>query len=537
MKSLTKHNNCMVAKFNSLEPQEFYPILEFTKALPGRKWNAGTQAWELPISEKSIEAFSSMGFDIDPVLKTYIVKTIQKKAAVKITLPKHLDSILHPYQKEGVRMIEQFNGRALLADEMGLGKTIQSISWLTIHPEISPALIVVPATLKTNWQREFEKWAGISAYVLYGKNNDAAYKNEKYVIVNYDILEAHQVKLIEMNFQALILDECHYLKNKSAKRTKALKEIAKNIPNIIAMSGTPITNRPIEFFSTLNILRPDVWASEWSYAQKFCGASHNGFGWDFKGSSNTEELHEQLKEYAMIRRLKKDVLTDLPPKQRAFVPMELSNRKTYDYAEAELIEWIKGEWGEEAAARARSAEQIVRIEKLKQLAVNGKMSAITEWIDNFLESGEKLILCVTHHETSDILFKKYKDISVKLDGRDSAEEKQKAVDMFQNSPGVKIFIGGLKAAGVGITLTAASNVAFIELGWTPGEHNQFEDRAHRIGQTDSVNIWYLVAEKTIEEEIVVLLDEKRKVLDSILDGQDSDEESLITELIKRYRER
>ncbi len=327
----------------------------------------------------------------------------------------------------------------------------------------------------------------------------------------------------------ILVHNCHLIKDSKTQRARTIKRISKNIPYIIALTGTPVVNRPVEFFNSLNMISPERFPSFWDYAQEYCGATHNGYGWDFKGATNIEKLNKLLIESIMIRRLKADVMKDLPAKIKTLVPLEINNRNKY---QDEFDYTLRDNKYKEPG------DQLAEIERLKQICLNGKIDSIYAWIDDFLESGQKLVIFATHHKAIDMLMDRYSQIAVKLDGRDNQTQRQGAVDSFQNIDECKLFIGNIKAAGVGLTLTAASNVAFIELPWTPSDIDQSSDRVHRIGQeADCVNIYYLVAEDTIEEDICELLDEKRKVIDMVLDGKQTEEVSLLTELLKRMNDR
>jgi SNF2 family DNA or RNA helicase len=237
----------------------------------------------------------------------------------------------------------------------------------------------------------------------------------------------------------------------------------------------------------------------------------------------------------MIRRKKADVLKDLPTKVRSFVPMEIDNLKKYKVVEADFIEWVKREKGLAAAEKAENAEALAKISALKQLAAEGKMKQAIDWIKDHLDTNGKLVVFAVHKKTIDRLMNELADYNpVKVDGSVSQENRQLAVDTFQNDPRCRVFIGNINAAGVGLTLTAASSVAFAEVAWSPGEHDQAEDRIHRIGQTaDSVNAYYLLAGGTIEETMARLIDSKRKVLDQVLDGIETNSKNLLGELIER----
>jgi SWI/SNF-related matrix-associated actin-dependent regulator of chromatin subfamily A-like protein 1 len=511
--------------------------LDHVKTLPGRRFHGDSwpKFWTCPLSVEAIEALKWWDFTLDDKLEDFLNK---KKTSVNEV--QELEEIpglkmeLFPFQKKGVSFIEAKDGRALLADSMGLGKTCQSLVWLQLHSEKRPVIIVVPASLKLNWEREIKMWMNPipNIQILFGTKPNQIIGD--IIIINYDILPAWLEKLQEIKASVLILDEIHYLKNSKAKRTKAGKALGKNIPHILGLSGTPIVNRPIEAFNALKLIDDTVVPSFWKYAQRYCGARHNGFGWDFSGASHTEELHQKLVQTVMLRRLKKDVLSNLPEKIYSYLPMELDNRKEYITAENNFIQWVKENRGEEAAQKASNAEAFAQIEALKQLSIKGKMKQAIDWVKDFIEVDGKLVVFATHKSTIDSLMAEFKDIAVKIDGSVTGIDRDKAVQEFQNNNKIRLFIGNIKAAGVGISLTASSSVAFLELPWSPGDAEQASDRVHRIGQKDSVTVYYLLAQNSIEEKIAKMLDRKKKVLDSILDGKETEQESLLSELIKSY---
>lgn len=508
-------------------------MVGLVKTLSERRWDAVKKVWMATPCPATIDKLREWGFQLDPSIAVWM-EALTPTVKVEVTEVVGLKRQLFPYQLEGVQFIESRNGRALVGDEMGLGKTAQALSWLQLHPEARPAIIVCPASLKLNWAREAEMWMSSPKYqVINGRPNGTPLTGE-IIIINYDICSDWMERLVAYKPKVVVTDECHYYKNSKAIRTKAIKTLAKGVPHFIALSGTPIVNRPNEMFNAISCVQPKLFPSYFKFAQRYCGAVHNGFGWDFGGASNTEELHRILTDTVMIRRKKADVLKDLPPKMRNVVPMELDNQKDYSRAEADFIRWLREEFGKAKADAAKRAEALVRIESLKQLAVAGKMREATEWIQDFLETGEKLVVFAVHKNVIDSVMKAFPG-AVKVDGSCSQEERQKAVDRFQNDPTCRLFVGNIKAAGVGLTLTKSSNTCFLELGWTPGDHDQAEDRVHRIGQeSDSVNAWYLLASSTIEEEIAKLIDRKRAVLAKVLDGEEITEESMLSELLTKY---
>jgi hypothetical protein len=439
--------------------------------------------------------------------------------------------------------------------------TIQTIA--SIHAkDLYPALIICPASLKLNWKREFESWINRrSVFIVNGKSNSTALYCDV-VVINYDIVKKHKDLLSQIDFKTIVMDESHYLKNYKAQRTEAVKELAKKIPYRVALSGTAILNRPSELISQLTILnRLTDFGGFTKFTQRYCNAFKDRFGLNISGATNLEELNEKLRMICYIRRTKSEVLKELPEKQRAIVPIELTNRAEYDKAEEDLISYLqekaladkefldsishlseaeqelaKNERAMSVEEKTRRAEQLVRIEALKQCCVNGKIEGAIEWIDNFLESGEKLVVFATHRDIINKLSKKYN--APKITGDTTSEDRQKAVDMFQTEPDCKLIFLNIKAGGVGLTLTASSNVTFLELDWTPASMSQAEDRCHRIGQINSVTAWYLLADDSIDNEIYALLQEKERIVNGVLEGTgDEVNVSIMKELLSKIQER
>ncbi len=529
-------------------------IKEAIKAIPGRRFEPTGKYWTCPPSKEAFEILIQNSFKIDEkaihLLSNSVSKktkeegkrkpikttTAAKKPVVNIQEIQEklqvLQRTLYPYQQEGVAFVESRDGRALIADEMGLGKTLQAIAWLAIHPEKRPAIVLVPAHLKLNWEREinssFKQPQNIQ--ILNGKKISPI--TGDIIIINYDILTHWLESLQKIKAQVLVMDEAHYIKSNTAQRTKATKTLAKGIPHLIALTGTPIVNRPIEGFNIIQMIDKQVFPNRWSYAKRYCDAHHNGFGWDFTGASNQEELHTKLKGSVMIRRKKKTVLPELPDKQFSFFPIEIDNEREYRRAERDFIHYLREMKGKDAADKAKEAEHLVRIEALKQLAVAGKMKEVIQWVEDFIENGDKLVVFAIHKTVIDALMNKFGNIAVKIDGSVSSINRDKAVQEFQNNPEIKLFVGNIKAAGTGLTLTAASSVAFLEFDWVVGNHMQAEDRCHRIGQKDTVNIYYLIAAGTIEEKLVSLLAEKTRVIRTILDGEKAENINIFDELLE-----
>lgn len=510
------------------------------RILAGRKYHNDGSAkyWTCPLTIDNAEALHFWEFELDSKLLKFIGKSrVQTNTLQEIEVP-NLKMKLFPFQKLGVSFIEARNGRALIGDEMGLGKTAQALAWLQLHPKRRPAIIVVPASLKLNWEREALMWMpNPNVQILNGQKDDLPITGD-IIIINYDILPYWKNKLRNTQPQVLIVDEFHLIKNNRANRTKAIKILARHIPHVIGLSGTPIINRPREVDNIVRMIDNTILPPFWNCAHKFYGARHNGFGWDFNGATNIKEFHELLTSTVMLRRKKEDVLPELPPKIRTILPIELDNQKEYNRAETHFLKWLQENKGTEVAKRAQHIEALARIEALKQLTIKGKMKQAIKWIGNFLDTNGKLITFCTHIATVDKLMNTFNKIAVRVDGKVTGMKRDKAIQVFQSDNKMRLFVGNIKAAGIGINLTAAASVAFLELGWSPGEHDQAEGRPDRIGQkAQCINIYYLIAAGTIEERIAKLIDKKRKVTNQVLDGAETEDSSLLTELLYELQEK
>lgn len=441
-----------------------------------------------------------------------------------------------PFQKEGISFLEKRKGRAIIGDEPGLGKTIQVLGYIANNPDIKKVLVVCPATLKYNWYNESLKWLPKkenAIEILESKKADYLCKSSRLYIINYDILFAWRELLSNFKFDLIVLDEAHYLKNPSAQRTKAVKFLSKKIDKIIPLTGTPAVNRPIELYNAISLVSPTLFPSYFQYAHRYCNAHHNGFGWDFSGSCREDELHTKLANI-MIRRKKEDVLEELPDKRYSYIPFKLNKNCEYYKADKDFLNWIKETKGNKAVKTVSQAIFLTKITYLRKLAVEAVLEDSIAWIKDFLETGEKIIVFAIHKDIISILQNEFKKKCVVVDGSTSLPNRQKAVTDFQNKKEITVFIGNIQAAGVGITLTAASTVVFLELPWTPGELEQASDRCHRIGQKNAVNIYYLLGQDTIEEKLAQVIDSKRKVLSKIIDGKTYDDENTFDTLIKNY---
>lgn len=437
--------------------------------------------------------------------------------------------------------------RCFIADEMGLGKTIQAIITILatcLFPG-EPVVIVCPASLKGNWKREINKWAPhLTVEILAGTKGGKLPKADV-VIVNYDILSKWEASFTAP--QALVLDESHYCKSPKAQRTVAARKIAARVPEtgvVLLLTGTPLLNRPIELIPQLQILgkleavtprpRRSTDERDWEFAFKFayCGAEKNDFGkWEFKGATDTAMLNEKLRSTCYVRRLRADVL-DMTDTVRYALPLSLNGAlNEYRRAESNLIAFLNDTKGGAAAAKARNAEALVSLNTLRTLAGLAKIDATVEWVKNYFEEneGKSLVVFAWHIEVQKALVAAFPGCSTILGGQKDVEA-QKA--RFQAGE-TNLIVCSIKAAREGHTLTAASDVLFVELGWNPGTMQQAEDRCNRIGQdAEYVFAHYLLAEDTIDEVVYKLIEQKREVFKAVADGDfDADDESITNAVI------
>jgi hypothetical protein len=440
--------------------------------------------------------------------------------------PAGLGGELKPFQRAGVAYVLE-RRRTFLADEQGLGKTIEALAALEADGAF-PAVVLCPASLKLNWLREIERWLpGRSAQALSGTSGPLA--GADITVVNYDIAPARAEQLSALAPRALVLDESHYCKNPRAKRTQAVTRIAASVPRegiVLALSGTPVVNRAPELVAQLRILgRLGDFGS---------GAE---FGRRFRGADAELRLHWHLRARCFARRLKADVLPQLPAKTRSIVPVELDNGPEYRLAERDVVAWLQSqpldlrELDVKVAAALR-AERLVRLNALKLLAARGKLHAALAWIHDFSRSGEPLVVFARHREVQQAVLERFPHAHHIL-GADTPAARDAAVTGFQ--AGGDLIICSLDVAGQGLTLTRASNVAFLELDWTPARHEQAEDRCHRIGQRDAVTAWYLLAAATIDETLAELLERKRSVIGAVTDGAARDDDAVLDALVRELR--
>ncbi len=430
--------------------------------------------------------------------------------------------------------IDGFGGRSLQALEPGLGKTLISLWWIAEKPEQRlPTVVVCPLSVKWHWEREAKEKCGMEDVGVLEGRKPTGEKLSSLTILNFDILAGRLDELRKLKPKTIILDEVQAIANQT-KRTTAVRNLCKGVPNVLALSGTPLVNRPIELLNTLRILRPDVpeFRSKIIFGDRFCGRFLSHWGWDYKGATNTDKLNKLLAATCMSRRRKVDVLPDLPPKIRDVVALPLSDPREYQRASDDFLGWLTKE-KPNVVNRAAKAKALTRVSYLLQLAAKLKLKSAIEWINDLLAGGEKVVVFATHRKMISALSRRLNCESVIIDGTVTGADRQRAVDRFQTDPKVRVAICNIVAGGTGITLTAASTVVFVELDWRPGVHLQAEDRPHRIGTTKPVWIHYLVAHGTVEEKLCSVLQAKQKVLNAVLDGGKVENDLTVFDLLMK----
>ena len=536
------------------------------RSISGRKFHADAKCWSIPAAQAI--TLHTVVEDIYPKLAQAIldnpdiadevnnsIERVAMSGAAELpeervneisslldeVLPEGLD--LYPFQKVAVAFAEASKGRCLIGDEMGIGKTISAIGYAAINPKDRPIVIVSPANVKYNWEREVSKWLPNENIQVINAGKDKVEMTD-IIIINYDLMTKKKDELIAIAPRMVILDEVHYLrnsgsKNKPVKRTASTLELAMLCKKVLALSGTAIASRPKEFFNALNLMRPDQFPSFWNFAQRYCDPWHTGYGWDFDGASNIKELNERTRDLC-IRRLKSEVLPELPPKTRTFLPIRLSKveRSPYDIAQ--------DEWERKIDEHYLRGEPLPKgmmlnmLNDLRHICGRVKTSYATDWITQYNQQTGKPIVVFTHHRDVMKLIGAGlgSDIKVAYIGGDvSSKKRQVIVENFQDGQ-IDVLICNTIAAKEGITLTKADTVLFIEREWIPTDEEQAEDRVHRIGQDSGhVHAVYISCAGTIDEHFDRVVEAKRQVVKAVLDGGDVEQrKGLVKELVKKLRQ-
>ena len=443
--------------------------------------------------------------------KVALQKNTQREVNIDYTKYSHRPPLEH--QKESIEKLVG-NDKYILADDMGLGKTTSTVI-ASLESDVEKVLIICPASLKINWQREIENYTEKEVSIIEGKK----WEPSEYTIINYDILKNfHDPKLpdksdiLNYGFDLVVMDEAHYIQNVKAARTKIGNDIAKKIGKVWLLTGTPMTSRPMNYYNLLNLVDSPV-ADNWmAYAIRYCAGYQFNVGakkvWNVTGASNLEELRDRTKPQ-VLRRLKEDIL-DLP--EKILTPVYLRTKsKEYKKLMGEYYDWYNS--SEESTSLTI---QFSKLMKVRQVIAEEKIKDTIEIAQNIVDQGKKVIIFTNFTDTLNKITEHFGKSAVKLDGKMSKPQRQHSVDEFQNNEKITVFVGNLKAAGVGITLTAAEAVIMNDLSFVPSDHSQAEDRAYRYGQKFSVSVYYPIFENTIEGIIYDILSKKKNIFETVM---------------------
>jgi len=476
--------------------------------------------------EKSYHIWGKF-FEKDPLTEFWVPKSSLIKThnveVVEVDYSKYSHRPPLQHQKEAIEKLAG-SRRFILADDMGLGKTTCTII-AALETGSKKILIICPASLKINWQREIENYSDRPVYISEGKKFST---ESDFVIVNYDILknfhnttDKNKSLLDQSNFDLVILDEAHMISNPQAQRTKIINNFVKNIKRVWLLTGTPMTSRPMNYYNLLNIIESPVAQNWMAYAIRYCQGYQFMAGrrkvWNVTGASNLEELRDRTSKQ-ILRRLKEDVL-DLPDKIISPVYLRLKS-KEYEELMGEYYNWFDNKKDESSSLTV----QFSKLMKVRKVISNEKTKQTIEFAENIIEQGKKVIIFTNFTDTLQTIYQHFGKQAVYLDGSCSKPHRQHAVDEFQDNEKIRVFVGNLKAAGVGLTLTAAEVVIMNDLSFVPAEHAQAEDRAYRYGQKSNVLVYYPLYENTIEGAIYDILNRKKKIIRTVM-GDENPENS------------
>ncbi|QDZ21750.1 P-loop-containing nucleoside triphosphate hydrolase [Chloropicon primus] len=449
-------------------------------------------------------------------------------------IPQHLRGKLMGFQTEGVRYMIRLNGRGLIGDEMGLGKTVQALALVEAFREAKPVLIVTPSSLKIQWAEAIYEWLRVTEdeVSIVNTGKDTTSLKNRFVIISYDFIPKMFHYLKERNFQMIICDEAHYIKNYKAKRSKESLPLLQQAKHVVLLTGTPALSRPIELLQQLRAIHPQSVKSIKEYGDRYCtgGAwfAQKYPGARYMGASNLKELHQVVTSTTMIRRLKKDVLSQLPPKRRQqiLLPVTSAEQRQLKGMTEKLFE-LETALKDGTGSGALFSGDFGKNQKINELYLKSgeiKCKAICDYLSVLLEAEQKFLVfghhkCVLDSIESHLREKRVKFI--RIDGSTPSNSRAELVQKFQENDVYRAAILSIKAAGVGLTLTAASLVVMAELDWVPGNLVQAEDRAHRIGQASSVNVHYLHMKGSIDDIIWAALKNKLGNIGTLLDGKES----------------
>ena len=535
-----QNDRWLAIKWSGNNREHWSLILNAIKALPERRYNGATKEWIIPFRDNYLQWAKIAGFP-DPVLIAEQVQEFteeewedpiqkQKKLIEETSLDSERLMIpgLRPYQTDFVKYMIVRKGRAFLGDEQGTGKTISALAWL-VYSDAYPALIVVNAPTKLQWYQQYRDWlkktpgADYRCQILSGQK---PYKLDPNVscIINWDILHHWKDALAQFGFKYLVGDEVQAIGNPESKRAVAFRMLSKVIPECVCMSGTPARSKPAQFWTVLNIMMPADFPNYYKYLYRYCEPKSTPWGMQFNGASHVQELHYKMSQ-CLLRRTKEEVMKWLPPKTMEVVPLEIDKTLENEYRDQEAEIYKEG-----------TSDLHQRVADLMRTAYALKEKSLLRWVEDFLESGNKLLLFAWHRDVVDLLVESLKKYHpVKIYGGTSVAAREDAKTTFIQDDKCRIMVANIQAGGVGIDglQKVCNHVAFAEFSHTPLDHRQAEDRLHRGGQDLPVTSYYLIAPGTVDDDSVEVLDDRAQMLDNALDGHKTADVNLIGEILER----
>ena len=534
-------------------------MIRSVKQVAGITWHAKTKAWRAPMT--SIAEVVKWGDTFKQVVPDNVREMLIEvnESMSELSLASRLTDAelevaglpLLPYQRAGVAYASNAR-RTFIADDMGLGKTIQAIATLEYVMDSYPAVVVCPATLVLNWKAEYNRWLPHRTVKVVTDRKEFP-SDYDVVVISYSNISKWEKQLL--NHRSYVFDESHYCKTPKAQRTKSAVKIAKSAPKegvVLCLTGTPVTNRPAEYASQLNILgKLDKFGGEWGFYRRYCGAFKDKWGqWHLDGHSNLDELNERLRSTCYIRRTKDQVLSELPPviHDPVLVDGTAAGLREYRKAEADIVEYLMQrakEIAQElglnpnsaavmAKMKAESNQHLVRLSVLRRLSAKAKMPVIKEWVESRVADGRKVVIAAHHRDVVDELALAFGNLRIQggMDINDIEEQKRKFMELpCEEAP---VIVLSIQAAKTGHNLQVAQDVLFVELPWTPADVDQTYSRCHRLGQKSSVTATYLLCDGTIDEDIYSLIERKRGVVNQAVDGGPAVESEGFQELLFKY---
>jgi SWI/SNF-related matrix-associated actin-dependent regulator 1 of chromatin subfamily A len=524
------------------------------------KWNHPKKVWIIPIS------FKEHVYEAGNKCKASFIQ-------IKDNLPERVDIIPdlpklnfdlgivnkingykpRPYQEDGIARGLELK-RFVNGDQPGLGKTLQSIGTVIgaeMQGEITfPCLVVCPSALKINWKREFEMWTDKKAMVLDDKTKNTWHRFYEMgladvFVVNYESMKKYFVTSMPSKkdlkhssqiimderiklFKSVIVDESHRLKDPNSNQAKICIQLTKGKKYIILLTGTPVVNKPIDLFSQLAVMfKLSHFGGENGFKTRYCEGG--------RGSANLKELNYLMNMSCYFMRKKEDVLKDLPPLSRQTIICSISTKEEFDKVKNDFANFLKNSDLTDSEIKKKvSSETIVKITMLLQISARGKLEAAREYIDEIIDSGQKIVVFCKHKIIVDLLKEIYPK-AVTVTGQDDAIQKQNSVDSFQNKETTNIIICNHKAAGVGLTLTASSEVLFVELPWTQADCEQAEARCHRMGQPSNVRATYLLGEDTLDQWLYDIIQEKKAIANAVTGTEDIVPTSIMSRVFDLFK--